>query len=179
MAGIYLRGDVGRHAGVEVGQAEPGCGQAGHLQPRVTQQDPGRLRLRGQAHHACNEFTALKTHRRKINTEEKAKVVAAVWETELIQFFVAALAILQQDDFKKRMNRITATWQNRCFGKMDYHPVHNIPNRHPTNMDVLPKTFVQIILSTKWLVRHSSTSPNQQRRRQMIKPLSNQSIMKL
>ena len=36
-------------------------------------------------------------HRRRINTEEKAKVVAAVWGTELIQF-LAALAILHQDD---------------------------------------------------------------------------------
>ena len=27
------------------------------------------------------------THRRRIKTEEKAKVVAAVWGTELIQFF--------------------------------------------------------------------------------------------
>ena len=33
-------------------------------------------------------------HRRKINTEKKAKVVAADWGTELIQF-LAALAILQ------------------------------------------------------------------------------------
>ena len=31
-------------------------------------------------------------------------------------------------------------------------------------MDVLPKTFVQIILAAKWLVRHSSMSPSQQRR---------------
>ena len=29
-------------------------------------------------------------------------------------------------------------------------------------MDVLPKTFVQLILAAKWLVRHSSTSPKQQ-----------------
>ena len=33
------------------------------------------------------------THRRRINTEEKAKVVAAVWGTEIIKSF-AALAIL-------------------------------------------------------------------------------------
>ena len=37
-----------------------------------------------------------KSQRRKINTEEKAKVVAAVWETELIQF-LAVLAVLHQD----------------------------------------------------------------------------------
>ena len=35
--------------------------------------------------------------RRRIYTEEKEKVVAAVWGTELIQF-IAALAILYQDD---------------------------------------------------------------------------------
>ena len=33
------------------------------------------------------------SHRRRINTEEKAKVVAAAWVTELIQF-LAKLAIL-------------------------------------------------------------------------------------
>ena len=36
-------------------------------------------------------------HRRRIKTEEKAKVVAAVWRTQFIQF-LAALAILHQDD---------------------------------------------------------------------------------
>ena len=38
------------------------------------------------------------------------------------------------------------------------------PNHDPTKMNVLPKTLVQIILAAKFLVRHSSTSPNQQRR---------------
>ena len=67
----------------------------------------------------------------------------------------------------ERMNRIKATWRNGCFEKMDDHPFHmtcSIPNHHPTKMDVLPKFFVQIILAAKWLVRHSSTSPKQQRR---------------
>ena len=36
-------------------------------------------------------------HRRRIKTEEKAKVVAAAWGAKLIQF-LAALAILYQDD---------------------------------------------------------------------------------
>ena len=44
-------------------------------------------------------------HRRRIKTEEKAKVVAAVWGTELIQFLTI---ILQQDDLKMRVNRILA-----------------------------------------------------------------------
>ena len=43
---------------------------------------------------------------------------------------------------------------------MDGHPVYTIPNHHPTKMDALSKTFVQIILAAKWLVRHSSTSPS-------------------
>ena len=44
-------------------------------------------------------------HRRWIKKEEKAKVkvVAAAWGTELIQF-LAALAILHQDDLKNSMN---------------------------------------------------------------------------
>ena len=47
--------------------------------------------------------SVLQYHRRRINTEEKAKVVAAVGGTECIQF-LAALAILHQDELKKRMN---------------------------------------------------------------------------
>ena len=43
--------------------------------------------------------------------------------------------------------------------RMDDHLVHTTPNHHPPKMDVLPKTFLQIILAAKWLVRHSSTSP--------------------
>ena len=56
------------------------------------------------------------------------------------------------------------TWRNGCFEKMADHPVHTTLNHHPSKIDVLPKTFLQIILAVKWLVRHSSTSPNQQRR---------------
>ena len=40
--------------------------------------------------------------------------------------------------------------------KMSDHP---IPNQNLTKMYALPKTFVQIILAAKWLVR-LSTSPN-------------------
>ena len=47
--------------------------------------------------------------------------------------------------------------EQRLLGKMDDHPVHTIPNHCPTKMDVLPKTFVQIILAAKWLMWHSST----------------------
>ena len=44
-------------------------------------------------------------HRRRIKTEEKAKVLAAAWRegAELIKF-LAKLAILHQDDLKNRMN---------------------------------------------------------------------------
>ena len=88
----------------------------------------------------------------------KAKVVAASWGTELVQF-LAALSILHQVVMKKRINRIMATWRNGCFEKMDNHPIHTTENPHPTKMDVLPKTFLQIILSAKWLVRHFKYNP--------------------
>ena len=39
--------------------------------------------------------------RSRIKTEEKAKVIAAVWGKELIQF-LAALAIFHQDDFEEK-----------------------------------------------------------------------------
>ena len=38
--------------------------------------------------------------RRRIKTEEKAKIVAVIWGTELIQF-IAVKAILHRDDLKK------------------------------------------------------------------------------
>ena len=41
-------------------------------------------------------------HRRRIYTEDKAKVVSAVWRAEFIPF-LAVLAVLHQDDMKKRM----------------------------------------------------------------------------
>ena len=85
-----------------------------------------------------------------------ATVVAAVSSPKL--------AIYHQDDLKKRFIRITATWRNGSFGKLNDHLVLTKPNHQHSKMDVLPKTFVQIILAAKWLVRHSSTSPNQQRR---------------
>ena len=42
-------------------------------------------------------------HRRRINTEEKAKVVAAVWGTEFIKF-LAALADCTRTILKNGMN---------------------------------------------------------------------------
>ena len=39
--------------------------------------------------------------------------------------------------------------------KINDHPVHTIPNHRPTKMDVLLQTFLHIILTAKWLVRHT------------------------
>ena len=65
-------------------------------------------------------------------------------QTPLLQFF-AEPAIFLRDDLKKRINRITAFWRNGYFGKIDNHPVYIVP----TKLDVLPKTFFQIILAAK------------------------------
>ena len=56
------------------------------------------------------------------------------------------------------------TGRNGCFGKIDDHLVYTTPNYLPYKTDVLTKTFLQIILAAKWLVRHSTPSPKQQRR---------------
>ena len=42
-------------------------------------------------------------HRMRINSEENAKVVAAVWEAEFIQF-LAALAVLHWTVLNNRLN---------------------------------------------------------------------------
>ena len=66
----------------------------------------------------------LLVYRRRIKTEEKAKVVTAA----------AALAIFHQDDFEEKdeYSRLKATWRSGCIEKMDDHPVHTIPNILPT-----------------------------------------------
>ena len=38
-------------------------------------------------------------HRRRINSEEKAKVVAAAWRTEFIPILAAPAMLHQEDDF--------------------------------------------------------------------------------
>ena len=43
------------------------------------------------------------THRRKMKTEEKVKVVASVWGEEFINF-LAALAVLPRTILKNRLN---------------------------------------------------------------------------
>ena len=42
-------------------------------------------------------------HRRRIKTEEKAKIVASVWGEDFIKF-LAALAVLPKTILKNRMN---------------------------------------------------------------------------
>ena len=56
---------------------------------------------------------------RRIKTEEKAKVVAAVWETELIQF--QFLAIWHQNDLRKSKN---SSYSSYRLGAI--HPILHI-----------------------------------------------------
>ena len=62
-------------------------------------------------------------HKRRIYTEEKAKIVAAVWGTEFFQF-LAATVILQQNDLKHSL-------LNSAFSS--YHPdwIHFFSSYHP------------------------------------------------
>ena len=76
---------------------------------------------------------------RSVGNVGQIPYVAAAWVTEFIQF-LAVLSILNQDDFKKRINR-TATWRNGCFEKMDDHPVHTTTNHHPTKWMFSQKLF--------------------------------------
>ena len=62
------------------------------------------------------------------------------------------------------MNRRTNAWQNACLRKMDDHLVNATPNQYLPKIDALPKNRLQIILTAKLLVQHSSMSPKQQRR---------------
>ena len=59
-------------------------------------------------------------HRRRIKTEEKAKVIAAAWKAELIHFF-AMLAILHKDDLKKGMNTFYISYRPGAI-----HPILQI-----------------------------------------------------
>ena len=59
-------------------------------------------------------------HRRRIKTEEKAKVVATAWGTEWIQF-LDAIAILHQDELKKGMNSSYSSYRSGAI-----HPIRHI-----------------------------------------------------
>ena len=60
------------------------------------------------------------SHRRRMKTEEKAKVIVAVWGTELIQFLVM-LAILHQDDLKYGMKSVCSSYRPGAI-----HPIHQL-----------------------------------------------------
>ena len=64
-------------------------------------------------------------HGIRIETEEKAQVVAPVWGTELIKFIVA-LAILYQDDLKKGMNSFYSSVQIILFSSYCPCAIHPI-----------------------------------------------------
>ena len=61
------------------------------------------------------------TVERRITTREKANVVSVVWGTDLIQFLAAALAILHQYDFTKRMNSSYSSYRPGAI-----HPILQI-----------------------------------------------------
>ena len=53
-----------------------------------------------------------------------------------------------EDKDEEKNGRLTEwmLWKKR---KMDDHLVHTTPNLHPPKMNVLPKSFLQIILAAK------------------------------
>ena len=55
-------------------------------------------------YHVCVVNSMYSYRRRRIYTDEKAKVVTADWDTDLNRFLAALVAILHQDDLKNRMN---------------------------------------------------------------------------
>ena len=74
-----------------------------------------RLPLNANTAAASGGFDS--AHRRRIKTEEKAKVTAAVWGTELLHF-LAAQAILHQHDLKK--------WTNSSYSSYRLVAIHPI-----------------------------------------------------
>ena len=89
------------------------------------------------------------TRRRK--NRQKVKVVAAVWVRNSLNF-------IQYHRFSTRMVWWKGGKEERTLGRMDasekygYRLVHTTPNCHPPKMDVLLKTFLQII--------HAASPPN-------------------
>ena len=76
---------------------------AEHCPPLPTSQRVWHLyHSRQEQGHFIQLFNS--NHRRRTYTEEKVKVVAAVWGTPFIQFLCRTIAILHQDDLKNRMN---------------------------------------------------------------------------
>ena len=112
MRTVPISGGGSSAAGANAGSSAAGGGQVMEEEEEVVETAP--------------TYPDSHRHRRRITT----------WGKIFIQF-LAALYIFPQDDSKERMNRITATWQNGCFEKMDDHPVHihttfnyTSPNQH-------------------------------------------------
>ena len=88
----------------------------------------------------------------------KAKVVAAAWGRNLFNSLPhsPALLFLHQDDLKKIMNRIKATWRNGCFKIWLFH---NTPNHHPGTriknplIDFLCELLVFCEKISEWVIR--------------------------
>ena len=102
----------------------------------------------------------------------RTKKSAQHWE--LCTSIFAALAIFHHDELKKRMNRITATWRNGCFGKNRWSSGSH-HTKLPTHQNgISPKNFCSNHPCSYciWLVRHSSLSLNQQRRPLPLLPSS-------
>ena len=106
--------------------------------PRCVWEDARRTAIHSMYKQQYNSLyssilhTRMLWHRRRIYAEEKAKVVAGVWRTDFIPF-LAALAILQQDNLKNRINSsflhiilmkfilfYISFWCLSCFSS--YHP---------------------------------------------------------
>ena len=79
--------------------------------PRCVWEDAKRTAIHSMYKQQYNSLyssilhTRMLWHRRRIYAEEKAKVVAGVWGTDFIPY-LAALAILQQDDLKNTVGSI-------------------------------------------------------------------------
>ena len=100
----------------------------------------------------------LSGHRRRINTEEKAKVVAALWGAEFVQF-LSALAVftvkrfeeydeLQQDDLKKRMNSSDSSKSSLYkINGAARNLIHSVPQTQVTTF-----AFASVFILLLWCV---------------------------
>ena len=92
-------------------------------------------------------------HRRRIQAEETAKVVAAVWGTELIQFLVT-LDIFHQDDFEEKYEYLKGYLVKWMLWKNGWSSGSHHTKPPPVQNGCSPQNFFQIILAAKLLVQH-------------------------
>ena len=94
----------------------------------------------------------------KNQIEGKAKVVVACLGAEL----KAAQLIIPKVISWKGWIEYWILGGSDAMKKKNYHGsrVHTIPNHHPPKRDVLPITFLQIILAAKWLLHPPTSSYN-------------------